>query len=280
MANLHDDVDRIFRQESPATIALTVLDLADGNVLSERNGDLELSTASVGKLFALIELAVRIDDGREQAGTLLQRTAADAASDSGIWQHLQVDTLSAHDVATLVGCVSDNLAANVLVRHLSLSEIERRAAALGMICTGLHDRVRDHRSPEDPPHLSTGSTSDLAGLMRWLTTDEQQHPDGVGQRVLGWLDPGADLSMVASAFGLDPLSHVSRDRGIRLCNKTGTDRGVRADVGIVDGPAGGVAYATICNWDESTDVHDLSRDAVLKVMRSIGAALRSHVTEA
>lgn len=279
MATLHDDVVRILQQDSTPTIALTVLDLADGSVLSECYGDLELSTASVGKLFALIELAVRIDDGREQAGTVLTRTSADVVADSGIWQHLDVDSLTAHDVAVLVGCVSDNLAANVLIRHLSLTEIQRRASALGMICTGLHDRVRDHRSPEDPPHLSTGSTSDLAGLMRWLATDEQQHPGGVGQRVLGWLDPGADLSMVASAFGLDPLSHVSRDRGVRLCNKTGTDSGVRSDVGIVDGGRRGLAYAMICNWHETTAVHDLSRDSVLEVMRSIGAVLRSHVME-
>ena len=55
----------------------------------------------------------------------------------------------------------------------------------------------------------------------------------VSSQVLGWLATGVDLSMVGAAFGLDPLAHAVPDRGISLHNKTGTDAGVRADVGLV-----------------------------------------------
>ena len=65
----------------------------------------------------------------------------------------------------------------------------------------------------------------------------------VSARVLRWVAANADLSMVAAAFGLDPLAHAEPDRGVTLINKTGTISTVRADVGIVVGPAAEVAYA-------------------------------------
>jgi beta-lactamase class A len=79
--------------------------------------------------------------------------------------------------------------------------------------------------------------------------------------------------MVASAFGLDPLAHAGgADRGITLWNKTGTDSGVRADVGAVRHGTGTVAYAVICNW-RAEDRAD-PRDQVLAAMRAIGDLLR------
>jgi beta-lactamase class A len=106
--------------------------------------------------------------------------------------------------------------------------------------------------------------------MRRLRTDG---PD----LVLDWLRPGTDLSMVASAFGFDPLAHVLEDRGLRVINKTGTNRGVRADVGIAEGPARRIAYAVLVNWTEPATPDDRSRDRVLDAMRDIGAALRAAV---
>jgi beta-lactamase class A len=55
-------------------------------------------------------------------------------------------------------------------------------------------------------------------------------------------------------------------------SKTGTDAGVRADVGLIEAPRGVVAYAVICNWDPGTDA---PRDAVLHAMRAIGSHIRA-----
>jgi beta-lactamase class A len=75
--------------------------------------------------------------------------------------------------------------------------------------------------------------------------------------------------MVASAFGLDPLAHVRPDRGLRLRHKTGTDDGVRAEAGLLDGPEASLAYAVLARFD------DERRDEVLGVMRSLGGAIRA-----
>ena len=158
-----------------------------------------LPAASVGKVLLLIEVARTLDLAEP-----LTRTREDAVADSGLWQHLAVDTLPAGDLAALVGAVSDNLATNVLLRRVGLDAVRRTAGELGLEHTALHDRVRDARTAAHPPALSTATASELSLLFTRLD-----------ERVLGWLALDADLSMVAGGLGLDPLAHVEPERGIR-----------------------------------------------------------------
>jgi beta-lactamase class A len=80
--------------------------------------------------------------------------------------------------------------------------------------------------------------------------------------------------MVASAFGLDPLAHAPSDRNIAIWNKTGSDPGVRADVGTVRRSGGWLSYAVIANWNAAAP--DLA-DGVLAGMHDIGALLRTAI---
>ena len=144
--------------------------------------------------------------------------------------------------------------------------------ALGYSRSALLDRVRDHRGPGDAPTLSVGTAAELADLMGRLHRGEAFGPT-VSATVLHWLRANTDLSMVAAAFDLDPLAHTEPDRGIRLANKTGTISTVRADVGVVEGPAATVAYAVLASWADGED----RRDAVLGDMRGIGRLIREHV---
>lgn len=235
---------------------------AGGRVLAQRDAEAVHRTASVGKLLLLVAVARGLAEGSLDPDEPLSRSAVEAVADSGLWQHLRSETLPLGDVAALVGSVSDNLATNVLIHRVGLEATQAVARELGLAHTALHDVVRDRRRPEHPAMLSTGSARELAELVGRL-------PDGV----LGWLAAGTDLSMVAAAFGLDPLAHVNPDRGLRLVNKTGTDDGVRADVGRVTGPAGTLVYAVLAEWDPAEDV----RDEVLAGMREVGLRLRGWV---
>jgi beta-lactamase class A len=87
--------------------------------------------------------------------------------------------------------------------------------------------------------------------------------------VLDWIGLNTDLSMVAAAFGLDPLAHLDEDRGVLLRNKTGTISTARVDVGVVTLPSRRLAWAVLANWD--ADAPPDVRDRVLAVMRSVGA---------
>lgn len=243
-----------------------VVDRATGDVLADESGASVLRTASVGKLALLVEVARLIEDGTLAPDAPLSRRAVPPVADSGLWQHLLADELPAADVAALVGAVSDNLATNVLLHHVGLAAVARTASSAGLGTVALHDVVRDVRLPVHPPALSTASAADLARLFVRLGRGDVVSPV-VSAQVLEWLGAGTDLSMVASAFDLDPLAHRAADRGVVLANKTGTDAGVRADVGLVGGPDRTVGYAAVANWDPGRPE---LRGQVMARMREVG----------
>jgi beta-lactamase class A len=251
-------------------LSVSLRDGAGGAVLAADDADRLHSTASIGKIVLLAEIAVRFVDGRLARGEPLTRTAEDAVADSGLWQHLGVDTLPAADLAALVGAVSDNLATNVLLRRVGMTAVTERAHTLGLERTALLDRVRDVRRPSDPPALSVGTAAELSSLMLSLHRG-QVRSKAVSRQVLEWLSLDTDTSMVAGALGLDPLAHTEIDRGMRLSHKTGTSTGVRADVGLATGPRGAVAYAVLATFD------DADRDSVLASMFRVGERVRRFI---
>lgn len=249
---------------------MCLLDADSGEVLEFDGGERVHRTASIGKILLLIEVAIRLADGRLRPQQPLAPAPDDAVGDSGLLQHLVSDTLPAADLATLVGAVSDNLATNVLLRHVGIPSVMERARTLGLRHTALHDRVRATRRPSDPPTLSTGTAAELADLMARLHRGEVRSRV-VSRQVLRWLALDTDTSMTAGAFGLDPLAHFEPDRGMTLTHKTGADAGIRCDVGIVTGPRRAVAYGVLAEFGVvGTD----ERDQVLGAMFAIGERVR------
>jgi beta-lactamase class A len=254
-----------------------------GMPLASVGADLALRTASVGKVLLLVETARLIAAGEVSPDEPLTRSVDLWVGDSGLWHTLSVETLPLIDVAALVGAVSDNLATNVLLRRVGLAEVAARATALGLRATALHDRVRDVRGTGHPPTLSTGTASELSQLMSLLASDAAAGPDA-DRLVRQWLSANVDQSMVGSALveqgGLDPIAHHSSlDLPTRFWNKTGTDAGVRADVGAVSVGEHTVSWAAIANWDPSpgTTLDHLTVWAVLRGMRHIGEQVLASV---
>jgi beta-lactamase class A len=125
----------------------------------------------------------------------------------------------------------------------------------------LLDVVRDVRNESTAPRLAEGTARELHAL---VTAMADSAPGSPGARVASWLRLNTDLSLVASAFGLDPLAHADSSAPITLWNKTGTDSGVLADIGVVTGPRAEVRYAVIVNsGTEDRAAHTReSRDAM------------------
>jgi beta-lactamase class A len=254
-------------------VSARATDLATGKVLFSVDDHVVMPTASIGKVLLLVEVASRLSGTTPESFTVLDRAPSDAVGDSGIWQHLQSPSLPIADLAALIGATSDNLATNVLIRYVGLEAVRSRTEALGLTRTALLDLVRDHRGPDDAPQLSIGSAKELTWLFASLARGEIVSPE-VSQRVVGWLSLNADLSLVASAFGLDPLAHRMPDHNVLLMNKTGTDGGVRSEVGVLRGPRAGVAYAVSMYF---ADTMLSSRLAVLDGMRQVGLDLLEYV---
>jgi beta-lactamase class A len=256
-----------------AQVSASVLDLSTGLVLCSIDDRIVLPTASVGKVLLLIEVSARLT-AREFTGYgILDKAPRDSVSDSGLWQHLQAPSLPVADLGALVGATSDNLATNVLLGQIGLDAVRARAESLGLTRTALLDLVRETRGPDDAPQLSVGSAAELSWLFGALYRG-QVVDEVTSRRVIGWLSLNNDLSMVASAFGLDPLSHRSVDHGIQLVNKTGTDDGVRSEVGILQGPRAAVSYAVTVKFDDDSLARRLR---VLDAMRTVGIDLLEYV---
>jgi beta-lactamase class A len=256
-----------------AQVSASVMDLDTGRVLVAIDERIVLPTASIGKILLLIEVSARLTERDATGYGILDKTSRDAVGDSGVWQHLQAPSLPVADLASLVGATSDNLATNVLLRQVGLQAVRARTESLGLLRTALLDLVRDSRGPDDAPQLSVGSTAELMWLFSGLARGEIVDTL-TSSRVLGWLSLNSDLSMVASAFGLDPLSHRGTDHGLLLVNKTGTDAGVRAEAGVLRGPRAGVAYAVSVQFNDSGIAPRLR---VLDAMRTVGFDLLEYV---
>ncbi len=256
-----------------AQVSASAVDLNTGRTLLAIDDRIVLPTASIGKVLLLIEVAARLT-GKDFSGFgILDKNPRDAVADSGIWQHLQAPALPVADLAAIVGATSDNLATNVLLRQVGLASVRARTESLGLMRTALLDLVRDNRGPDDAPQLSVGSTAELSWLFGALARNEVVDAF-TSQRVLGWLSLNSDLSMVASAFGLDPLSHRGVDHDTLLVNKTGTDNGVRAEAGALRGSHRAVSYAVSIQF---TDDGLGTRLRVLDAMRTVGQDLLEYV---
>ena len=84
-----------------------------------------LRTASVGKVFLLVEVADRLERGVLDPQQPLRRDRVAPVADSGLWQHLASRRRSrSRDVACLVGAVSDNWATNVLLDLVGLAAVQ------------------------------------------------------------------------------------------------------------------------------------------------------------
>lgn len=256
-----------------ARVSASAIDLNSGRTLLAIDDRIVLPTASVGKVLLLIEVSARLTARDFSGFGILDKTSAAPVGEAGIWQHLQAPSLPVADLATLVAATSDNIATNVLLQQVGLAAVRARTESLGLARTALLDLVRDTRGPDDAPQLSVGSTAELSWLFGALARNEVVDPL-TSQRVMGWLSLGTDLSMVASAFGLDPLSHRSADHGTLLVNKTGTAPGIRSEAGAVRGPRRTVAYAVSLQFDDDSLA---SRLRALDGMRAVGLDLLEYV---
>lgn len=257
------------------TWSISVVDATDGTVLAEHAPDTVCETASIGKVFLLIEVARRLSEGELSPDARIEIPEEHRVEDSGLLYRMRDQRVTVADAALLVGAVSDNLATNALLHLCGLEEVRAVAPALGYRDTSLHDYIRNERTPDLPWTPSYGTGAELADLMRRLGAGDVISPE-VSAQVLTWLAADTDTSMAAASFLVDPLAHVEPEyQDIVLRHKTGSTSFARIDIGHVEGPAATVAYAVAANWKDRPD--DL-RAPVIDAMWAIGETIRGHIT--
>lgn len=249
-------------------------DVDTGKKLFEHDPDAELDTASMGKVFLLHTALQMHVDGTLDLEERLERRPSERVDESGIWYLMEQNDLSIYDVAVLVGAFSDNFATNVLIRRVGLENVAKQVEELGYRNSHLHDFLRWPRPAQAPRTLSTGTAAELSDFMARHAQDEfwAEPTNEIFRR---WLGAGADTSMVASAFDVDPLAHYNYQRDVWVWNKTGTNGTIRADAGIAMTPRRRVAYAVFANWAKGTD----RVVEVMPLMREAGVAIHRYLRD-
>ena len=123
-----------------ATWSVRILDADTGEVLSEHEPHTQCETASIGKVFLLLEVARRLESGALAADERIDIPDEHRVEDSGLLYRMRDQRVTVHDAALLVGAVSDNLATNALIHLCGLDAVRAVAPALG---------YRDHDA--EPP---------------------------------------------------------------------------------------------------------------------------------
>lgn len=258
---------------SGAQVAVRITDLDRGATVLAGDDHVTQPVAGLGVVPLLIEVAAQFEAGTLDPLELFDRATLAGIEGAGLWQHLKVPTLPLVDMAVLAAASGDGLAANGLLERVGLPAVRTRIEALGLGRTALLDRFRDHRGPDDAPHFALSSARDLAEVFGALV-NSQAVSLAVSAQVAEWLTLNHDLSLVASATGLDPFAHESDEHGLLFLNKTGRDRGIRVEAGVIAGPRAGVSYALIVCFDDLSVMH---RVRAHEAFRTLGVELMEYV---
>lgn len=242
--------------EDGARVSLHAVDLDHATEIVAGDDHLTLPLEGLGMVPLLIEVAAGIEGGALDPLALIDRPSSGALALGGIWRSLRAPALPLIDVVMLVAASGDALATNALLAHVGLDRVNARIAKLRLGQTAVLDRFRDVRGPDDAPGVAVGGTREFARLFAALVNGEIVSP-AVSAQVSEWLTGDQDLSLVASATGLDPFAHEHDPHGLLFLNKTGRDRGIRAEAGVLAGPRAGAAYSMVVCFDDLSIMHRL-----------------------
>ncbi|WP_259461037.1 MULTISPECIES: serine hydrolase [unclassified Microbacterium] len=251
--------------ESGAQVSVHVVDLDTHMHVLAGDDHVTLPIAGLGVVPLLVEVAAGFEGGTLDPFEIVERSSVEAVETAGVWRHLHAPALPLEDLAVLAASSGDPVAVNVLLDKVGHDRVRERIESLGLRHTALLDRFRDHRGPDDAPQVAVGSARELAGLFSALV-NSQAVDAAVSAQVSEWLGLNNDLSLVGASTGLDPFAHDHDQHGLLFVNKTGRDRGVRAEAGVLAGPRAGVAYSLIVCFDDLSITHRLRAHDAFRVL--------------
>lgn len=251
--------------DAGAQVSVHVTDLDNGAEVLAGDDHVTMPIAGLGVVPLLIEVAAGFESGALDPLEIVDRSATDLVTSAGVWRNLRAPALPLVDLAVLAATAGDPMAVNALLARVGDDRVNERVDSLGLTNTALLDRFRDERGPDDAPHLAVGTTRELAGLFSALVNSAAVDVP-VSAQVSEWLSLNHDLSLVAASTGLDPFAHDHDAHGLLFINKTGRERGVRAEAGVLAGPRAGIAYAMIVCFDDLSITHRLRAHDAFRVL--------------
>jgi beta-lactamase class A len=262
-------------------VGLMARGLTTGRALRHR-ADEVFPTASVFKVPLLYALYRRADAGEIDLDRRVTLTADHRVPGSGVLQDLAPGLApTVRDLAVLMTVISDNAATDLLVDLVGKERIAAELAGLGLRATAVPLTCREifcaatGLAPDDP-----ATTYDA---LREALREAERDPDSVAYaddarndtstpadmvELLAAMHRGEGLTPASREAVLDILGRQKSEtilparlpENTRIAHKTGSLRGIRNDVGIVDAPDGPYAVAIFAKRlaDEAAAVRSLA----------------------
>jgi beta-lactamase class A len=248
----------------PARMGVSALDLATGARVGWR-ADERFATCSTFKAFLAAAVLERVDHGRERADRHVTWTAADLQPHSPATEAALANGLSVEELCAAIVRVSDNCAANLLLKTLGgpagmtrwyrslgdrVSRLDRWEVALN---TALKGDPRDTASPN----------ATVANLRAVLLGDRLSAASRA--KLTGW--------MATSAPGPNRIK-AGVPQGWTVAHKTGTgDNGATNDIGLLTAPDGRQVLLAIYLTETSASLPDCEAaiaDATRAALTALG----------
>lgn len=221
-------------QSFAGKVAFYALDVRSGRTIA-LSADTPVPTASVIKLAILLQAVREIQRGVVSYGDDIVMRKADQVIGSGVLQYFDTPLqLTFKDALSMMIVESDNTATNLAIDHLSLANIDRGIADLGLRQTWLYKKVfvpPQPPVPADQPRFGLGKTT-----AREITKIMQQFLECTDAPCT------TALSMLKEQSDRDAIPRYLDPR-LTVANKTGALDDVRNDVAIVYAPRGPIVIS-------------------------------------
>ncbi|WFE50068.1 serine hydrolase [Micromonospora sp. WMMD1155] len=220
--------------------------------------DEQVVIASIFKILLVLEFARQVEAGQLDPTERVLVTAADRLGGWGLAGCTDDAEVSLRDLAYFAMSVSDNTAADLLLRRVGADLLPMLAAELGLTRTRIRggprelvelmladvgarteadfarifptmpaDRVRAMRV-FDPEHTTSSTAREITRLLTMIWRDEAGPPAACAM-VRTWM--ARQLFWTRLAAGFPP--------GVRVAGKTGTLPGLHLEAGVAEYPDGG-----------------------------------------
>jgi beta-lactamase class A len=202
-------------------IGVAVEDLKTGDQFSLRENEVFAQASSI-KIAVLAGLYLQAQQGKLKLTDLYTVQAPDLVPDSDIMGGLTpgVTRITLRDLATMMVAVSDNSAANVLIDHVGMENVNAMLDSLALKHTRLRRKMMDlEAAKQGRENIST--PREMMALLEAIYRGKLLNQESA-----------ADFFKMLST---SKDSWIPRDlpAGVKIANKPGSLEGVRNDSGIV-----------------------------------------------
>lgn len=235
--------------------------------------DAEMPAASLVKLPILACALAEAEAGRLDPTRRLRVEEGDHAGGDGVLRLLDGGLEpTIHDLLTLMICVSDNTATNLIIDELGPARIGDWLRAAGMARTALVGRLQRPEAERTPAQRrgerNRTSAADVLGLLVGLERGDLL-PPRARERMVAILAKGQHTEGIGRYLPIDRADPEAPPAPLVLHAKSGVLPGVRHDAALVRYASGAPAFALAVLTDGSRDRDEhVEQEGLLLIARS------------